>query len=802
MWNKLDNNLVRGSWFETTIWMLTSLTFLTVTTIMDVIMFGTYSFHTWILLVLIIVTQALAVLNINGNRTLGLVSLFMFNCLILNYFGMHSHVESGLVFLYPMLATCAIITIRDKKIAIPVFGVGFVSFLIYPFARVEEPASMLKEYYGEIDFVLTMISVVVCLILFFLYSRKWKAREQHVSDRYKRLSAFVRFVNESPLPLLRVDEKGEVLLINASAKRLLQFNDHAGLNYPPGVSQAIIDSLRSNETIELQSSAAGRTIQFTITPNKSMKYVNIYGEDITELYCANERLNNLNNAINLSADGIAIIDRNGQLEHMNSSFFKILGFKSQDNMKLKAWKDLFEDSWYRENEEEVTEKLKWEHVWRGEAQSLTAEGDTLNTYLTLTRIPGHRMICYLRDNTQVKKYQDQLIVARDKAQAATSAKSDFLATMSHEIRTPMNGVLGTATLMAGTKLDEIQSEYLDTILTSGENLMAIINEILDFSKIEAGKMELEELKISSKKLIHNSMKLASHRASVRNNTLTSKVDASVPRFFLADRGRVSQVLNNLLSNAIKFTRNGRVDLFMTAKPTDVEREFEICVAITDTGIGIAQDKIPILFDPFTQADTSTTRKYGGTGLGLAICKNIAMLMGGGITVESEEGMGSTFYFKFTTIAIPGEDHEENEAEVFLPDPEMGANYPLKILLAEDNFINQKLAEQVFSLMGYDIKIVENGQLAVEACQREEYDIVFMDVHMPELDGIQATKEIHKILENPPYVVALTANVVSESRRTCLDAGMVDFIQKPFKPTDIERLIRWVSKELKAQESES
>jgi CheY-like chemotaxis protein len=358
-----------------------------------------------------------------------------------------------------------------------------------------------------------------------------------------------------------------------------------------------------------------------------------------------------------------------------------------------------------------------------------------------------------------------------------------------------------ANLMAGTELRPEQKEYVDTILHSGVNLMAIINEILDFSKIEAGKMELEEQKISSKRLVRNVMKLSSHGASIRNNTLTSKIGHNVPLFFLADRGRISQVLNNLLSNAIKFTKSGRVSMEMTAKPTENEREFMIYFEVKDTGIGIPIEKIDTLFEPFTQADNSTTRRFGGTGLGLAICNRLAKLMGGEITIESAPGQGSCFTFTFVTIGIPGEESEEKEPEIMPLDRHLAQKHPLEILIAEDNFINQKLAQQVFSQMGYEVDLVDNGLLALEATVNKKYDLIFMDLHMPEMDGIEATNAIRSSNETPPYIVALTANVIAESRQACLESGMCDFVQKPFKPSDVERVIRWISKELQNQNQE-
>lgn len=801
MLRTLDNKLVRAHWLDRFIWTVCTCCIVVVIFAHSAALFGINNPYTWVMTATALGLQIAAHVYMARYNFAASLLLFASPLIVANFVGPFAPVETGLIYLYSTLAIAAVISLRKKVTLFTVLGMGIASLVIYLILEKPNENVLLEDAPTALNYTLSSICIGVSMLFIVLFTRKWKVRENRVSIRYDKLSAFVRFVNESHLPLLRVDESGDILLMNDSAKRMLTHGDDQRIIFPPGVSQAIITVLSTGESTELLTHSGDQKVHLTLRPNLRERYVNIYGEDVTEIQEVNDRVTELNNAMKLAADGIAIIDKDHNLEYANQSFCTILGYGNIEQVVGTSWRMFCEDSWYREYADHIAPKLRLEHVWRGESTSTLSTGQALDTYLTLTALPGGKTICYLRDNTTIKKYQDQLIVAKDKAEAATKAKSNFLATMSHEIRTPMNGVLGMANLMAGTQMTEDQREYIDTILHSGENLMAIINEILDFSKIEAGKMELEEQKVSSKRLVKNVMKLSSHRASIRNNTFVSTIHADVPPFFLADRGRISQVLNNLLSNAIKFTKSGRVSLDMTAVKTENEREYIITFDVRDTGIGISEEKIPHLFEPFTQADSSTTRRFGGTGLGLAICQKLARLMGGEISVDSGPGQGSSFRFSFLTVSIPGEAAEEQEPEVLPLDSELATKHPMKILVAEDNFINQKLAEQVFAQMGYDIELVENGLLALEAAMKNKYDLIFMDLHMPEMDGIESTNAIRSSLENPPYIVALTANVIAESREACIQAGMCDFIQKPFKPSDVERVIRWISEELQKQKLE-
>ncbi len=423
----------------------------------------------------------------------------------------------------------------------------------------------------------------------------------------------------------------------------------------------------------------------------------------------------------------------------------------------------------------------------------------------INRCGEDAFLVLVRDITENKRSREALCRAKEEAEAAARAKSEFLANMSHEIRTPLNAIIGMTGILLDTPLLSDQKDCLEMVRNSGDMLISLINNILDFSKIEEGMREMEKQPFELKNCIEEAMDLLTPAAAEKYLIFEYKIDESMPKYFIGDATSITQVLINLLGNAVKFTDRGSISVHVSDKILD-SGECEVLFKVLDTGIGIPKDRMNSLFLPFSQVDMSTTRKYGGTGLGLAISKKLVDLMGGDIWVESELGRGSTF--GFTVILerdlqegrstedellqghLPGFDQRDPRKKMSqktkglaLWDSSVSSDIrgQLKLLLAEDNLVNQKVALLMLKTMGINADVAGNGKEVLMALEQKRYDVILMDVQMPEMDGFEAARAIRKRWCNEqPHIIAVTAYALEGDRERCLEAGMDDYISKPVR----------------------
>jgi PAS domain S-box-containing protein len=477
------------------------------------------------------------------------------------------------------------------------------------------------------------------------------------------------------------------------------------------------------------------------------------------------------------------IDPSGRFTFINNASERVLGW-TPEQLRNKLFTTISDPASIDRDRVALAHLLSGDELWGYETVARSSTGGRVHLKLSARpqrdeggRITGAQGI--LHDISLEVSTRDALRVARETAEQADAAKSAFLANMSHEIRTPMTGILGTADLILDSELTADQRRSVELIVASGETLLTIINDILDLSKIEAGQLELEDIPLDLHAILHDTVSLMNSGARNKGIDLGLELRNDVPRSVRGDPTRLKQVLNNLVSNAIKFTSAGGV----TVTATTLTREGDAATvrfSVRDTGIGIPADAVARIFEPFRQADTSTTRNYGGTGLGLSISRRLVEMMGGKLEVSSVPGEGSEFHF---TIGLSVAQHTGEFAAVKAAP--RAKHKALRILIAEDNPVNQQVAGTMLRRRGHQVDIVNNGREAVEAAAKERYDVVLMDLQMPILDGLGATAEIRAAERGTRVpIVALTANAGGGEREKVIAAGMDDYLAKPFRAGDL------------------
>lgn len=390
-----------------------------------------------------------------------------------------------------------------------------------------------------------------------------------------------------------------------------------------------------------------------------------------------------------------------------------------------------------------------------------------------------------------KKVEEELERSHKLAEDSAKAKADFIANMSHELRTPLGAILGFADLLQKTELGDIQKDYIEAINTSGKSLLSIINDVLDLSKLDAGKFMIESVPFSVPELMHSVQVMFSSKASAKGLRLSCSVDMSINYQLIGDPMRLTQILVNLLGNAVKFTEAGGIYINCLVEKEE-DNKVQLCFTVKDTGIGIDEDKLAGVFERFSQADTDISRRYGGTGLGLAITRQLIELQGGHISVSSTKGKGTEFQF-----TIP---YEKSAEQMVVPKIEPAvkqrAHSFKKIMIVEDNLMNQKLASIILQNNGFDIIIATNGKKALEILKGQTVDLILMDIQMPVMDGYKTAKAIREELKITTPIIATTAHALSGEKEKCIQAGMDDYLSKPFKESDLlNKIAMWAQRKV-------
>jgi len=541
-----------------------------------------------------------------------------------------------------------------------------------------------------------------------------------------------------------------------------------------------------------------KPLDVEVTRAKVNTFIRLYKQQ-RELQKKNEELQNLTSLVDNSLNVTCVFGKDDLIiQEVNHTYKTLLGYELIDLIG-KSFLDYLDSENKEETEKIIRDEIsKKKDVVVFESKVLCLDG---TTKWMLWKIVVSGDLCFvngsditIRKQTEQKlsenlsylvKVNKELAEAKRVAEESVQIKEEFMANMSHEIRTPMNAIIGFTSLLLKSQLNEEQIKYLKSIKISGENLLVIINDILDFSKIEAGKMNINEVEYDFKKGLQDVIDIEKTIAKDKGLYLELEIGVDVPKVVIGDSVRINQILLNLISNSLKFTHEGGVKIKVENIGKEGYKEL-VSIICEDSGIGISQDKLATIFESFTQAKGDTTRKYGGTGLGLTIIKKLVVLMGGDISVESQEGKGSRFIVKLPLKASDEEIEEEDTIQLDAEKVDLtGAN----ILLAEDNQMNQILAKRVIMSFGANPTVAENGKEAVECLRNSDYDVILMDIMMPEMDGLEATQVIRDEFDSPKKdipILAMTAFVFTKGDdQKYLDAGMNDFILKPFNPDNLK-----------------
>ncbi|MDX2002131.1 MAG: PAS domain S-box protein [Chitinophagales bacterium] len=653
-----------------------------------------------------------------------------------------------------------------------------------------------------------LLGMMILLVLIFGYL---KNREiEYAFERLKKREEQINDVNNNVYyGIFRIDMESRLLYANEQLVKMLGYSiseDRMVISELRSVLQSsseISRMMQNNQAIhdyEVQLQRRDGSDfwgQLSLRPVYNDKHkLECYDGtliDITSRKKAETELMLFSAAIDHTSTGVIITDKNGGISYCNPYFMKLTGYAAKEMMGKRL-----EDFGVKDDNSNLHmwTKLVSGLVWKGDLNFYTKAGQIITELTSVAPIRNDKgqimnFVIVTEDITDRKKAELELLHAKEQAETTTKAKQQFLSTMSHELRTPMNSVIGITNLLLEENPRPEQIENLNILKYSATQLLGTINDILDLSKIEAGKLELHEDNFDLHYLLINTKRTHSINAKKKNLSLSLKVDEILPNILRGDQLRLSQILNNLVGNAVKFTEKGEVKIQVNTKRESLE-DVNLQIKISDTGIGISKEQMERIFDSFSQASSDTSRKYGGTGLGLAITKKLVEMMGGTIALESQIGRGSTFTIDLTLKKGSKAFKAEKVAEV----GEFSQLHGIKILLVDDNKINQKVASKFLSKWNTIVELADSGQEALEKLKNNSFDIILMDIQMPEMNGYEATQAIRKLADkeksNIP-VIALTAAALSEEKEAAFQSGMNDYVSKPFAPAELySKLAKYTS----------
>ncbi|MBT2289394.1 PAS domain S-box protein [Paenibacillus albidus] len=671
------------------------------------------------------------------------------------------------------------------------------------------------------------IQELVCVTRDIAERKQYEMKLQESENRYKSMFEY------NPSAISAMDLQGRTLSVNTSLEHLTGYSRESLLlsGYDEIIDLEELDHV--NERFRSAANGVAQTFESRLIHREghlvevsviyvpimmNNEVVGVFGitSDITERKRHLNQIEKLSYEhaliLNSVSEGIFGMDLEGATMFINPAAAVMLGYDPREPGEWSAGSKLLtiQQTWLDGEQQagtgrtliqSLSENLSYEEkegvFWRQDGSSFLVK-----YRMTPLFDNGERKgaVVVFRDITEEKA----IMHAKESAEEADRAKSEFLAIMSHELRTPMNGIIGMADLLSGTELNEEQHYYTHIINKSGEALLHILNEVLDFSKIEAGMMTLELQIVDLRHMMESVIEVFYPKVKDKGLVLNSVIDPELPQVMVTDEARLRQILVNLIGNAVKFTEEGEIGITVDQVSSPVAGTLTVKFTVKDTGIGIPLTSQGLLFQSFSQLHPSINRKYGGTGLGLAISKKLVELLGGAIGVNSEEGAGAEFYFT-VQVTLPGEElsieqelvqayeqaaaSEEPVSDSPDPDVDGGKYGPLSILIAEDHPVNRQLLQAYLKKRGYSADEAHNGEEAVEAVLAKEYDLVFMDIQMPILDGIEATGQIREQLGLSPAIVAVTAFARDVDKEMCLKAGMQDFISKPIPTRELDRVLR-------------